>query len=89
MMNKVWCGSKNKEDVFVSISQNCENEKVLIKLSGDKIELFEKDIYNTVTEIVEKYDLKGALLEITYCGAWNFTIAARTEAAIKKFLGYL
>ena len=47
--------------------------------------IYLKDIYNTIMKIAKAYNLHAITLEVEYYGAWNFTIAARTESLIRKF----
>lgn len=78
-------GSKNKEDIFITLKENFDDDKLIIKITGEKFDLFKKDIYNTIVKIAKVYNLHAVTLEVEYYGAWNFTIAARTESLIRKF----
>jgi len=85
-MNILSSGTKNKEDIFITLSENNNDDKLILKITGEKVDLFKNDIYNTIMKVANAYNIGGVTFEVEYYGAWNFTIAARTESLIRKYL---
>lgn len=77
-------GEQVRSDCFVSLSIS-DNGGIVIDLKSKVKALYGKSINDLCTEILKYFDINNARVEIDDKSALPFTIAARLEAAIKKY----
>ena len=78
-------GPKVRSDCEISLTLTTDKENS-IDLKSRVESMFGNSIRNLVIEILDFFEIKGALVEISDSGALPFVIAARLEASIKELI---
>lgn len=77
-----YAGTLESSDVFVEVSENPEGRQ--INIESVVIEQFGEDIKKAVSDTLDKFEVKNALVNLKDRGALESTIKARVETAIRR-----
>ncbi|MGC9554145.1 MAG: citrate lyase acyl carrier protein [Thermoplasmatota archaeon] len=87
LQKEVTTGTDSKEDLLLTLKPAPQGSGISVSISGKGAVQFSEEIEATVRQVLEEMGVTDASVEIVDYWAFDFTIRARTKAAVLHATG--